>query len=172
MLQALSVLANRTQLLVLAHALGDDGATLASLGSALGLTDRVVHRAVSALASAGLLRTAPSGAVVADLTAARRLLEQQVARTPLGGRLEARPDLAALTSLGRLVEIPSSPRARAIVASGVAEALPPFDTITERDLGEHLGRMTDDVAGLRRLLVDEGLLDRTPDGASYTRARG
>ena len=129
-----------------------------------------VQKALSSLSAAGLLRVTGSGSVAADLYAAQRLLGRLVHATPLGGQLEQHPDLVPLTRFGRLVEIPATPRARHIVGRGVADALPDhLGSISEHELGDVLSAIADDTAGLRRLLVDEGVLRRDADGAHYYR---
>lgn len=43
------------------------------------------------------------------------------------------------------------------------------DVLTEAELNERLVPFDEDVAALRRYLVDEGLLMRTRSGSSYSR---
>jgi Uncharacterized protein conserved in bacteria len=45
------------------------------------------------------------------------------------------------------------------------------DDLTESQVNERLYRYTDDVAVLRRYLVDAELLERFPDGTGYRRVR-
>ncbi|MBX3092998.1 MAG: DUF2087 domain-containing protein [Cryobacterium sp.] len=72
---------------------------------------------------------------------------------------------------GRVVTYPASPAERRAVLEWVAnEALTADEVLTEPEVGERLARFRDDVATLRRYLVDEGFLLRTPTGTSYSRA--
>jgi hypothetical protein len=41
--------------------------------------------------------------------------------------------------------------------------------MSEQETNERLAAFTDDVAALRRFLVDGGLLERTPSGSEYAR---
>lgn len=48
--------------------------------------------------------------------------------------------------------------------------LPDEQEVSERELGERLAALVDDVATLRRYLVDASLIKRDPNGAKYWRA--
>ncbi len=50
-------------------------------------------------------------------------------------------------------------------------ALPLEDPVPERELTERLARVARDPVGLRRELVEAGLVSRTRDGAEYWRTR-
>lgn len=72
----------------------------------------------------------------------------------------------------RITQYPVSPAQRLELLVWAAErAIAEGEVLSERELGERLQRMTDDVALLRRYLVDHGLLQRTPDGSAYERAQ-
>lgn len=121
------------------------------------------RRALDALIEAGL--------VIRSGTALEAPLE------PLEESLEALPRRAVLTGVdrfvsdGRIVQYPANPDARTQLLEWVAaRALEPHEVLSERELGERLELMTDDVAVLRRYLVDAGLLLRTRSGSSYSRA--
>jgi hypothetical protein len=73
-----------------------------------------------------------------------------------------------LTREGRIIGYPSrwSDR-RELLALVLARTMGPDEHLTEAQLGERLAGFTEDVATLRRYLVDAGLLARSPDGRSY-----
>ena len=51
----------------------------------------------------------------------------------------------------------------------VERAIGVDEVLSERDVNERLEPFTDDVAALRRYLVDAALLERTPSGSTYAR---
>ena len=133
------------------------------LPDAAGLSPKKRERAVAALRSAGLIRTAQDGAL-------------ELATAPLTAMLAdaaepRREGIERFTVDGRIETYPAKPTDRRELLEWVAgEALGPDEVLTEAELGERLERFREDVATLRRYLVDEGLLLRTPSGTSYSRA--
>jgi ArsR family transcriptional regulator len=61
---------------------------------------------------------------------------------------------------GRLTRIPAQRRKRQIILEGLAEEFEPHREYTEREVNQILVEFHDDVAALRRGLVEEGLMDR------------
>ncbi|WP_261164407.1 DUF2087 domain-containing protein [Microbacterium sp. Marseille-Q6965] len=77
-----------------------------------------------------------------------------------------------LDAHGRITQYPANKTTRGELLALVAErALRPDEVLTERELNARLGAFTDDVAVLRRYLVDYELLERTPSGSEYARTR-
>lgn len=75
-----------------------------------------------------------------------------------------------LRSDGRIDRYPSNHRERGALLRHVAErALRQGEVLDEKELGERLSAFTDDVAVLRRYLVDHDLLERTRSGSEYAR---
>ncbi|WP_239068674.1 DUF2087 domain-containing protein [Cellulomonas pakistanensis] len=73
---------------------------------------------------------------------------------------------------GRLENLPRRRADRDLVLRWVAQGtLPLEEPVPERDLTERLGELARDPVGLRRELVDAGLVTRTRDGAEYWRTR-
>ena len=72
---------------------------------------------------------------------------------------------------GRLESMPRRWRDKVAVTRFLAaQALPVLlEPVTERELTERLGELTYDPVGLRRAMVDHGLVQRTRDGAEYWR---
>jgi hypothetical protein len=72
---------------------------------------------------------------------------------------------------GRLESMPRRWRDKVAVTRYLAaQAMPVLlDPVTERELTERLRELADDPAGLRRAMVDHGLVRRTRDGAEYWR---
>ena len=80
--------------------------------------------------------------------------------------------LRAFIRNGRLLQIPTVRSKRLIVLDVLAQEFEPGRRYTERQVNAVLRRWHDDVAALRRYLVDEGFLDREPDGSAYWRSGG
>ncbi|MGO1592384.1 MAG: DUF2087 domain-containing protein [Ancrocorticia sp.] len=69
-----------------------------------------------------------------------------------------------------IIQYPANSSERAELLSWVAaQAFGPAEVLSEKDVNERLRPFTDDVAELRRYLVDHGLVYRSPDGAQYSR---
>ncbi|MFJ6678487.1 DUF2087 domain-containing protein [Microbacterium sp. NPDC091382] len=72
---------------------------------------------------------------------------------------------------GRLTGYPSSPNQRRELLTLLAHrALEPGEVLDERGLNQRLAALTDDVAALRRHLVDHELVERTRSGTEYALA--
>jgi hypothetical protein len=72
---------------------------------------------------------------------------------------------------GRICVMPAKRTTRLLLLDRVAQAFEPGRHYAEVAVNEILKALYDDHAALRRHLVDEQLLDRTPDGI-YWRAGG
>jgi hypothetical protein len=72
---------------------------------------------------------------------------------------------------GRISVIPAKHAVRLLLLDRVAQAFEPGRRYPELAVNEILKRLYDDHATLRRYLVDEELLSRTPDG-TYWRSGG
>jgi len=71
---------------------------------------------------------------------------------------------------GRLLRIPTKRSARLVVLDHLAQGFDVGVRYTERQVNATLRRFHDDVAALRRYLVDEGFLDRAR--GEYRRTAG
>ena len=127
----------------------------AILGTTADLSDAKRGKAVAALQDAGLLDLEgnPVTAVFEELLA----LEPEVRREGIDRFIRD----------GRIEQYPAKPALRHELLQWVAGTLPQKQRMTERELGDHLALVADDVVTLRRHLVDAGALLRTPDGAVY-----
>ncbi|WP_065571514.1 DUF2087 domain-containing protein [Microbacterium oleivorans] len=73
-----------------------------------------------------------------------------------------------LSREGRLTGYPSSPTERRELLRVLAHrVLRPGEVLDERGINERLAALTDDVAVLRRYLVDHELVERTRSGTEY-----
>lgn len=71
---------------------------------------------------------------------------------------------------GVITDWPSRPADRAELLEWVRDQVAGDAPLGERELTERLAELTRDPVGLRRELIDAGLLVRTVDGAEYRRA--
>jgi hypothetical protein len=149
--------------------------TLDEVKGATGLTTRAVGRALTRLVDAELVVRDDDGRhwVVED---AFRQAAIAAAPTDKPEAFDAPEDAArvlrAFVRGQRLVSIPSHHSKRLIVLDYVAQSFEPGRRYNEREVNATLARWFDDVASLRRYLVDEGLLEREPGGGAYWRAGG
>jgi hypothetical protein len=68
---------------------------------------------------------------------------------------------------GRLREIPMQPKKLQAVLRHVATVFEPGKRYSEKEVNQALKQYNEDYAFLRRGLIDNGLLEREPNGASY-----
>ena len=114
-------------------------------------------RAVARLTQAGLLTA--EGRV--DEAALRALL--QASARPVERGVER-----FLTPSGRLIGLPSKPSERfELLRLLSSRVLRSGEVVTEKELNARLAAFDDDVATLRRLMVEAELLERTPTGTEY-----
>ncbi|MEA4945102.1 MAG: DUF2087 domain-containing protein [Propionicimonas sp.] len=114
------------------------------------------QRGLARLAEAGLVRDG-----VVDVDALRALLQENARPRPEGAERFLSPS-------GRLIGLPSRPGDRQELLRLIAtRVLVVGEVVTEKELGERLAAFDDDVATLRRLLVEAELLERTPTGTEY-----
>ena len=135
----------------------------------LGLPDSGVlpmvkrERAVEVLRAAGLIEVDSGGHHRATSEGLRALLAE--------GAEPKREGVDRFIRDGRIEQYPARPSDRRAVLEWVArELLSPGEELSEAEVNERLARHHDDVASLRRYLVDAGLLQRTPSGDSYRRS--
>lgn len=86
---------------------------------------------------------------------------------PVAARVQHERLIRSFLREGRLVQIPSRRRARFSVMLELLARFAPGEVYSEAEVGEILGVLHDDVAYLRRELVDYGLLERDGLGAYW-----
>lgn len=137
-----------------------------------GLTADEAARALAHLAGIGLVRPGDGGLVVDTrvLAEAARAASTPRRRPEIAG---ATPEQEAVvrnfvTPDGRLRALPARESKRLVVLEWVAGRFEPGRRYTEREVNGSLLEIFDDVAALRRFLVDERLLER--EAGVYWRA--
>ena len=152
---------------------GPDGAAVADLAEASGLSARDVAAAVGRLSGAGLVE-ATSGRIAAridplvEASAAMAKAEPDEALAAAGGDRE----LAGFFRGGRLGALPRKPALAVRVLDHVSETIPEDADLTEADVTGRLAEVCEDPVTVRRALVDRGLLVRDPAGSRYRLIRG
>ncbi|WP_146258989.1 DUF2087 domain-containing protein [Streptomyces tateyamensis] len=141
---------------------------LAQLGERVGLDARQLAKEVVRLTEAGLLRR-DQGALTAQLGPLGELGEAVAEFTALGRTVPPDSPLRRFLTHGRVTDLPKRPEDLAALAAALADLLPADRTLTEAEVNELLGQAGDDVARLRRLLVDLGLVQRS-GSAQYRRS--
>ena len=146
--------------------------TVAEIAAASDLEAREVERALGRLVAGDLVTKHPSGHrfMVEELqaAAARVAGERKLLEALPGGR-DAEVAARFLRG-GRLVSIPATRAKRLAVLDHLAQEFEPGRRYPERRVNQILAPFHDDVALIRRYLVDEGLLER--DRGVYWRSGG
>jgi len=124
---------------------------------------RKAQRIVDTLIGAGLVARTPQGYdAVADV------FTRAMAAAGRPARAEG---VHRFLKDGRLVSYPSrADDRRALLVYLASRVLDAGETIAEKDINQRLSEVTDDTARVRRALVDEGLITRTPSGSQYSLA--
>ena len=149
--------------------------TSAEIRAATGLDARTVHRESERLIATGVIEEGTGDRLAAridDLAEAARTLAMAGAdREDLGPSVtpEERVRRAFLRD-GRLPSIPMQRSKRLVILDVLAQEFEPGHRYPEREVNRRLRRWNDDVAALRRYLVDEGFLER--ERGEYWRSGG
>jgi hypothetical protein len=150
-------------------------ATVDEVKAATGLGTRAVATALTRLVDGELVLRGDDGTFVllgeAFRLAAIASAPPRPAPDPTGDAPEDEAKvLRTCFRDGRLVRIPTKRSQRAIVLDRLAQEFDVGVRYPERKVNAMLRRFHDDVAALRRYLVDDGFLDRA--GGEYWRAGG
>jgi hypothetical protein len=151
---------------------GLTGATLAELTEATGLPLAKTGDACARLVGLGLAAGDGNGTYRARLDGLRDAAAAVDGAQPIAALLDGYPQLRAHFAHGRLTTMPPTLGDR---YTQLGELLVRFlaldDLCGEDELNRRLSAITDDVAGVRRMLVDTGWLERDRAGTTYGQAR-
>jgi hypothetical protein len=170
----LSQLSSPTRLRALAELArrGDDGATLAELAYALDVPRAQAGDACARLVAIGVATGFGDGVYRAQLGNLREAAAAVDRLQPISPLLASYPQLRGNFSHGRLVSLPPTLSDR---YQQLAELLARFlalDGLYDEDQINHrLAAVTDEVASVRRMLVDTGWLERDRAGTTYGAGR-
>ena len=150
-------------------------ATLDEVRKATGLSAREVGGALARLVDGELVERSADGTHVllgeAFGRAARATATDRPAPDPTGDApAEAAKVLRTFFRNGRLTAIPTSHSKRLVILDRLAQELEPGVRYSEREVNALLRPFHDDVAALRRYLVDDGFVDR--EAGQYWRSGG
>jgi hypothetical protein len=147
-----------------------DAGTTQEVATRAGIPARKAIEALTRLEASGLVSRDPQGRWAFELDPLREIARSaRPARDgPAGSPTET--VLRGFITDGRLVQIPAARSKRVVVLDHLAGGFEPGRKYGEREVNEMLRRWHDDVAALRRYLVDEGFLSR--DHAVYWRSGG
>ncbi len=147
----------------------------ADLADATGLSERAVLAALAPLVQGGVL--ARDGDVYRLVPEALRELARHTPQPEPAARevyygmtADEQAVLRRFFSGKRLVEVPAQRAKRLVVLERIALDFEPGRRVREAEMNERLAAYHADYATLRRLLVDEGFLDRA--AGEYWRAGG
>ncbi len=169
--EILGLLAEPSRLRV-AAALVLGARTPAEVAEATGLASRTVLHALARLETGGLVARSGDGWAFAEprLLTAARAASPPAARDDHGARGSDAGVLGRFLRDGRLRSIPTGQAKRRVVLDHLARVFEPGVRYTEAEVNAYLRAFHDDVAALRRYLVDEGYLSRA--AGSYWRSGG
>ena len=140
---------------------------LAGLVAATGLETRQVVSALERLMAGGLVEAGTEGTYVILESAFKSAARSSAQRNdgPSAADVVKRSIVE-----GKLVHLPRKRSKRLLVLDQLAQQFEPGVHYSERQVNRTLRRFDDDVATLRRYLVDDGFLDRA--GGEYWRSGG
>lgn len=159
--------------MVAALALG--AATAEEVGRASGLDGRAVATALHRLEGGGLVERGADGTLVLLAAAFRQAARAAAAEHPpadpgAGHEAETAKVLRSFVRDGRLTALPTAEAKKRILLDVICQDLEPGQRFSEAEVNLRLRRWHDDVASLRRWLVDLGYLDR--HAGEYWRSGG
>jgi hypothetical protein len=166
--EILSTLAEPNRLSVLAELArrGPDGASLTDLTAALNLPAKVAGASVARLVAVGVVARV-GNSYCAQLAEMRDLVGRLDAMNPVNDLLDEYPRLKGVFSHGRLVSTPELSVHGRDLAELVARLVGLDGPVGEAEINRRLAVVSDDVALLRRLCVDEGVWQRDRSGTTY-----
>lgn len=160
--------------MVAALALG--AADVDAVTAATGLDGRSVATALHRLTEGGLVERSADGTLVLLATAFRVAAREAASAAPpaddpgAGHDAETAKVLRAFVRDGRLVALPTGLARKRALLDVICQGFEPGEHYSEAEVNHRLRRWHDDVASLRRWLVDLGYLDR--DRGEYWRSGG
>jgi hypothetical protein len=168
--EMLSQLSNPERLAVFAELVrrGKDGATLAELAYPLDIPVQKAGEICARLVGAELASGTGNGVYRAQAGVLREAAAAVDKLQPISSLLAEYPQLRAYFAHGRLTSLPPSLGERTEQIGELFRRYLALDgRCSEDELNRRLGVVADDVAGVRRMLVDTGWLERDRAGTTY-----
>jgi hypothetical protein len=168
--EMLSQLSSPTRLAAYAELVrrGTEGATIAELAYPLDLPIAKAGETLARLVGAGLATGTGNGVYRAVPGVLREAAAAVDKTQPIAPLLAGYPQLKAYFSHGRLTSLPPSLGERYQQIGELIVRFLKLDGLCDEDeLNRRLAEITDDVAAVRRMLVDTGRLERDKAGTTY-----
>ncbi len=147
---------------------GRDGATVTDLAAAVDLPLPKAGDACARLVALGLATGSGNGPYRARPEALREAAAAVDRLQPIDPLLAGYPELRGNFAHGRLVALPPTLSDRYhLIGELIARFLDLDGLYEEPEINRRLAAVTDDVAGVRRMLVDTGWLERDRAGTTY-----
>jgi DNA-binding IclR family transcriptional regulator len=147
---------------------GRDGATIAELAYHLDVPVQQAGEALARLTGSGLASGSGDGVYRARPEVLREAAAAVDRLQPITPLLADYPQLRGNFAHGRLTGLPPTLSERyQLVGELLARFLALDDLVDEDDINRRLSAVTDDVAGVRRMLVETGWLERDRAGTTY-----
>ncbi|WP_433291157.1 DUF2087 domain-containing protein [Actinoplanes sp. CA-030573] len=147
---------------------GAEGATLAELAYALDVPVQQAGEACARLTGAGLATGSGNGIYRAQIGAVREAALAVDRLQPVTPLLAEYPQLKSFFAHGRLTSLPPTLSDRyQLIGEMLARFLALEGVHDEDEINRRLSAVADDVAGVRRMLVETGWLERDRAGANY-----
>jgi DNA-binding transcriptional ArsR family regulator len=147
---------------------GREGATLAELTCALDLPLSETGDACARLVAAGLATGTGNGVYRARAETLREMAGALDRAQPIAPLLADYPQLRENFAHGRLTSLPPTLSERSgLLGELLTRYLALDGLLDEEEVNRRLAEITDDVAAVRRMLVDTGWLERDRAGTTY-----
>ena len=151
---------------------GKDGVSIAELSIHLDLPRAEVGELLGRLVGAGLATGTGDGLYRAQGNVLREAAQSVGRAQPISALLANYPQLRSYFAHGRLTGLPPTMSDRyQQIAELFARFLAVEGVLTEDEVNRGLAVVTDDVAAVRRMLVETGWLERDRSGSAYGSAR-
>ncbi|MEU4242843.1 DUF2087 domain-containing protein [Actinoplanes sp. NPDC026619] len=151
---------------------GNDGATLAELAYALDVPIQEAGNLLARLVGAGLATGTGNGVYRANPGVLREAAQAVDRAQPVSVLLLDYPQLRGNFAHGRLTSLPPTLSERYHQVGELFARFLALEALhAEDEINRRLSAVTDDVAGVRRMLVETGWLERDRAGTTYGPAR-
>ncbi|MEU4625911.1 DUF2087 domain-containing protein [Actinoplanes sp. NPDC023801] len=151
---------------------GKDGATIFEMSLHLDLPEPEVGELLGRLVGAGVATGTGNGTYRVRDGVLREAAQALDRVQPISPLLAEFPQLKSYFSHGRLVSLPPTLSERAQqMAELFARFIAVDGVLTEAEINQRIAPAADDVAAVRRMLVESGWLERDRAGTSYGSAR-
>jgi hypothetical protein len=147
---------------------GKEGASIAEIAYAMDAPLPAAGEACARLVAAGIATGSGNGFYRAQPAVLREAAAAVDRLQPIAPLLAEYPQLRGNFAHGRLTELPPTLSDRyPLIGELIARFLALEGLFTEGEINRRLTAITDDVAGVRRMLVETGWLERDRAGSTY-----